>query len=353
MAALQEYFDIVVIGKDGFGKRTTVNKILRVESMESATHRLEENAKDFKGDCDEICLTQTDKVGEFQIIGKSNCELISNTDLGVRVVLVSGFADCSHYKERFHILRKLSCIQTEKQLKINRVVYFLPVRGTLEKADGRLIEQLETMNHFYGCSIFKCMVIVATCSPRKRIQDIGFDHEDIERTRKVFHVGLKRVVKDENIGTPPVIFVGTSDGGDEILKKIRTAIQQTNDYTLPTSSLDITSCTHCSSTVLYSGEEKIGVLIESQGELIPYNESKCHPNFVPRYSTLQKAMDSVGISYALSYVTNWSGLSNTVTEEICQVCQQSPKSPGCSKVAHRFFLDSRKEMDEDHQVDDC
>ena len=43
---------------------------------------------------------------------------------------------------------------------VQRLVYFLPDRGPMEKADAVFQEELKVMHFFYGPAIFECMVVV-------------------------------------------------------------------------------------------------------------------------------------------------------------------------------------------------
>ena len=91
------------------------------------------------------------------------------------------------------------------------MLYFLPCRGSLEKADRDFQNELNVMHHFFGTSIFENMVVAATNHPRK--QKHGFDEEDKRDTREIFYTALKLVTKDDNVFCPPIIYIAMSDTG--------------------------------------------------------------------------------------------------------------------------------------------
>ena len=43
--------------------------------------------------------------------------------------------------------------ESKSQLKLKHIVYFLPVRGPPEKADGTLQEKLQVLYHFFGAKV--------------------------------------------------------------------------------------------------------------------------------------------------------------------------------------------------------
>ena len=68
--------------------------------------------------------------------------------------------------ETFWIIRWVMRAQIQFQLKVRRIVYFLPGRGPLEKAV--IQEELRVLYHYFGKDIFDCMVVAATNSPSKK-----------------------------------------------------------------------------------------------------------------------------------------------------------------------------------------
>ena len=101
-------------------------------------------------------------------------------------------------------------------------------------------------------------------------------------------------------------------------------------------------CSRCSGEVRYttspSGEAApIGVL--KDGKFVKYEESVCHPCFVPKYSKAEKIIGglshiaTLGIPYVISTVLcteTWP--SFTTKAEICPRCLRSPGSKGCCQV---------------------
>ena len=51
------------------------------------------------------------------------------------------------------------------QMKFKRIIYFIPEQGLLERSHKVLLMEIEQMVHYFGKSIFECMVLVATVNP--------------------------------------------------------------------------------------------------------------------------------------------------------------------------------------------
>ena len=72
-----------------------------------------------------------------------------------------------------------------------------------------------------------------------------------------------------------------------------------------------------------------------------YDASKCHPFFIPKYTTRAKIaggfgrIATLGIAKALNKET-WPGFTNT--DEICPVCNCPPGSPGCCRVKETIVV---------------
>ena len=52
--------------------------------------------------------------------------------------------------------------QRAHDLRFSRVIYFFPIRGPPERADGHLQEEIKVMHGFFGQKIFDLMVVVVT-----------------------------------------------------------------------------------------------------------------------------------------------------------------------------------------------
>ena len=84
----------------------------------------------------------------------------------------------------------------------------------------------------------------------------------------------------------------------------------------------------------------IGV-VDGNGETTKYENSKCHPKFVPRYSTTQKFWGGIGhvftLGIALAFKGSWPGFTNS--DEMCEYCRCGPGSKGCHIVGDKTVVD--------------
>ena len=274
----------------------------------------------------------------------SRCKLLAIEKTNIRVLDIPGFSDSGKLQDvigkiasmkegNLQIISWIVRAQYEFQLKVRRVVYFLPCKGPLEKADGTLQDELNVIHHFFGKEIFKCMVGAATL--HKRHQLVGFDEHDIRLSTMVLRQAIKSAIAEELV-VPPIVYIGMRGSPEECLTKIKCAAVA-RDSILPFKFQENT-CACCSVVVRQNKEKKLCV-IDSERTVVPYQESKCHPCFVPKYSNLQKFagglahMATLGIALMTAKGTSsesWPSFTNS--DEVCINCRLSPGAVGCKQV---------------------
>ena len=291
------YYDIVLFGKTNQGRTSLAMKLLNRESTDN--------------DGPSIDLAS----GEQELPGE--CKTMYNEETRIRVFDMPGFAVSgagdiiSVDQKMIHCIEE---VQVDPPLAARRVVYFLPVRGALEKADGRMQEELQLLYSCFGKEVFDCMVVVAT--HQRKHQKLRFDEKDFDNTKRILSTALKVAIEKEVIECPPIKYIGLNDNPEEILKKIQGA------------------------KVLKEGRFALKIILPAppdpkESDFVVV-EVKCHPSIVPKYSTPIKILGGVGhlvtlgvplvFGYATGYPT-WPGFTNS--DQICGECNEPPDADGC------------------------
>ena len=271
----------------------------------------------------------------------------------------------SAYQANLGIMRQIIRMQAQHNLVFKRILYFLPVRGPLEKADAIVQEEIKVMKHFFGHSIFEAMIVISTLHPSYASQ--GFGDKNLERTQKALWKAFERVFQGDKAQAkavspkPPLLYVGMDDSGQKILDNVKSTVVQNPDGLKLDFQKD--TCARCATRisdvngerVCYVGDSKVSVL---------YDETLCHPLLVSKHSKLAKIMGglahiaTLGIPYALG--ARWPGFFNSL--EICPACQAAPGEQGCKKVLQtceiltgrskiRVFVNHTNQLDEEPKVD--
>ena len=158
------------------------------------------------------------------------CQLLSNEKTKVRVLDTPGLADSRHTADNVSVIEANRALFRSIKMKFDRVMYFLPTRGSPEKADGNLQEELKVMHFFYGSAIFDSMVIVATYHPKK--QGNEFTDDDKADTKRVLERSLELVKNSSleqplksatnhdgsTIPCPPIEYISMKCNGEDILR---------------------------------------------------------------------------------------------------------------------------------------
>ena len=353
------YYDILVVGRSGLGKTTLVKKIESIAVKE----KLETNNTNSRALPEETFSNQ--QSASVRLDSTKTFELLCNDQIAVRVLDVPGFqpsaAGCDHSGSEnrsvdhnmFEIFHGITEKKMQENLQICRVVYFLPSRGALEVADGRLKEELRALYTFFGLSVFKCMVIAATQNPKlsKKAAFVQFDEEDMQSTRDTLHEALKDVISEEIvIDCPPVIFIDQSIDGATALEEIKQAkVLSREEHALEFNSFESESCARCSlKTVCYTNNHELRFVSCENDKYLPLEKTMCHPAFKENHSKRGKIIG--GICHIITLGIFWiicfclkrdiSGVwpcFTTKTSLICVVCKKAPGTPGCTFVGKPYL----------------
>ena len=295
-----------------------------------------------------------------------DCEVLSNDTTKVRLMDVPGFFDGASVLARdqqpvpegaelmspldmnnLDIMRKIIRIQTAVSMKFNRILYFLPTRGPLERVSAHLKLELKWMAHFFDRAIFKSMVLVATVSERfskmdNMSNDDKFPEEDVRMTRDLFRQALKEVFKNppptNPVPDPPLIFLSLTDTCEEILEKIkRTTVEEEGLYL----KIDENTCAECGVKIGMVKEQRVTCYFgEDMSNAIPYEESTCHPFFVPRFTRIDKIWGGFRYVVSLGWITGdpWP----IFVGEKCAACGGMANRRGCMKVGSDYGKGKQK-----------
>ena len=376
-----DYYDIMIIGRTGMGKSTTADKLI-IANLTNRDYRGEQyEAVTMKDDrismsdltawlisggereIDEmtrrlkilvIFRSQSDpheEVKEFYMqrtkeTTNMECQLISCETTKIRVMVVelpSTAPNKATLSKDLAIMREVLCIQAARRMNFKRILYFIPQRGPIERHSPVLQMELEIMMHYFGKSIFDCMVLVATLPPA--VYDyipsgvIPFSKDNEVMTQKNFQKTLSStLLPSEHLQIPncelPIIFISMNNTCEDIFAKILSAPVIYDGIRMAFSHQ---TCAHCGIKIkcLEKGAEKVRVACytgEDPSQSIPYKDSFCHPMIVLKHRKVTRIIGGLYQTFLGSKVIRaWPDFLNP-NDKVCVYCGQVPGTRGCTQV---------------------
>ena len=405
-----EYFDVMIIGKTGLGKTTTADKLLLanptgkhysqgqeettnsslLQSLSSIQKRKKSanhlasiedlsmwHISDEQGDIDMVekrlknllfCrLTRSphdevNRLREDSTVTKY-CELLSNDTSKIRILDVPGFFGSevvpmqnvikhaqAIVSDHLQLMRKILHIKAAYHFKFDRIVYFLPEHGVLRRNCQILQMELQTMETYFGRSIFECMVVVATHDRSAYnsfpLDAVLYSDKDFDKTAQHLQQAMRSVYGDMiDIPKPPIEFFSFRNTCEEILALVKNAKVIRNGVQLAFNSSTCARCNIKLKTVKTSisqveqkessSDRPTDVTLCLHPRLvseITYEETSCHPLMIPKYSLLQRIVGGIAhILVPARYIKDtWPSFKNF--EEVCTACGDNPGTLGCKRV---------------------
>ena len=279
-------------------------------------------------------------------VSTNSCELLANDKSKVRVLDTPGFHGAQHFEgatntidSDLSIVRKIVRIQALLGMRFRRVLYFLPEKGPLARADRIIQGEISQMVRYFGKSIFRCMVLITTVSKtfsnkESMSREEKFPPEDLESTREAFQEALVREFRERNkdvsdLPEPPILFIAMTDTCDDILKAVTSA--RVADDTGLRLEFSPNVCIRCSLNIgeKPGDDEKplVCAFDQTWSEAILYDDSTCHPLMLPKYT-----LKSIGRGILHLFL-----LELCFSEEKCVECSKNPGTPGCKKVGGTYM----------------
>lgn len=401
-----DYYDILVIGRTGMGKSTTVDKLLiaKLPGTQHPAAPAEEGGQDWQEEavpslspdgaklhCGDMImwLISDERFAEekvsmrlknlvfFRSVENSHkeinnsrdsgmniyesttqCELLSNETTKIRVLDVPGFfgRDAAGEARDLHemakasqetdlsMMRKVLRIKRVHCLNFNRVVYFLPKTGSLNRTSQDLILEIGIMEKYFNRAIFDNMVVVATMPSEfydgnnNESYDLFANAAKFEETKWHLQEAIRRIFRDsEDVPEPPLIFISLFDTCEAVLRKVQLAQVKQERIQL---QLSRSICSRCGAKIFKEGKDEAKAMLcvsAHHSGIIAEEESTCHPMLVPKYSTVVKFLGGIAHLITLRrFVGRWPSFESM--DEECVGCKQPPSSHGCVQVGGKFLL---------------
>ena len=219
-------------------------------------------------------------------------KLLSSKKSRIRVLDTPGFAQSESslpvIQANLELIHQIAHLQKKFGLKFRYVMYFLPCRGSPQRADRILKDEISIMYHYFGESIWKRLVFVLTAPPEYQDPTMSslVKGPVREKAESVINAALQDaresyMHKDKLREPKPeakLIYIALADTSDTIIHKIKDSVSEENGGLQLRSSV----CMNCSAIVELDCRTKFAT-----GSSIPISArnkqgdsvSTCHPHF--------------------------------------------------------------------------
>lgn len=230
-------------------------------------------------------------VGEGELSATLVPRLISNKKSMIRVLDTPGFAHTGSslpvIQANLELIHQIAHLQKAFELHFRYVLYFLPCQGPPQRADRVLKDEIAIMHHYFGESIWRCLVFVMTTPPEFQLPSASLLQPDDPLRTKAEHVvntALQDVWKSYKVDQSKmvganIIYLPLADAADDITSKCKAATSKEDVGGL---QLRLDVCLKCGAHVQIDCETKVGSSSHiplSATDKSGSSVSKCHPRF--------------------------------------------------------------------------
>ena len=386
------YYDILVLGRTGMGKSTTVDKLIAATTKNQTEQREASDPESKKPKTDPNGETQW-LLNEFQcknlkatvmseprweaeekknaekrlenIVRSRNskekihtqinklraqdkgdkscsksCQLLENCETKIRVLDPPGFygpelleGATNTWNSNFMIVRQIVRVQAIKGLNFSRILYFLPQNGPLKRYDQALQEEIQKLTNYFGCSIFNHIVLIGTMP--QHISDNPdstlFPQTLLEESRVCFHEILVREFeqrKEDTAGLPTPPIIFISM--TDTCEEILEKVMSAPVETDGTLQLQFNSKT-CSKCGIETGINSEVCEYREPGQIPWAKATACEETLCHPDIVQTKTLKSILLGFFSLCTCRWK-----FTEELCINCNKGAGHPGCVQVNTEF-----------------